>query len=76
MPYRYPAALIVALFLFAPAALAQKPEARSPLEVGADRTETLARASADLQVAPDGTPRALYRVGYAVQSCHARGDGP
>ncbi|MEP0548973.1 MAG: T9SS type A sorting domain-containing protein [Rhodothermales bacterium] len=68
MPYRYPAALVAALFLFASAALAQKPEARSPLEVGADRAETLARANADRQVAPDGTPRALYRVDYAVRS--------
>ena len=67
LTYRYPVAALAALFLFASSAFAQKPEPRSALEIGTDPVESLSRASADLQIAADGTPRALYRIDYAAQ---------
>ena len=67
MFYRYSVALLAALVLFASPALAQKPEPRSSLEVGTDPIESVSRASNGMQVAEDGTPRALYNIDYAVQ---------
>ncbi|MEM1041393.1 MAG: T9SS type A sorting domain-containing protein [Bacteroidota bacterium] len=66
MPRRY-TALVLAALVFSSAALAQKPEPRSALEIGTDAvSETV--ADADGLRAADGTPRALYRQNYAVDA--------
>ena len=67
MVYRYSAALLAALVLFASPVFAQKPEPRSSLEIGSDPIEPLARTAPGMRVAPDGTPRALYNIDYAAQ---------
>ena len=66
MIYRYSAAVLAALVLFASAAVAQKPEPRSALEIGTDAVENVARTTPDRLIAADGTPRALFHVDYAV----------
>lgn len=66
MTYRYPT-LVLAVFVFATAALAQKPEPRSALEIGTDAAPEWVAAIDGLRTA-DGTPRALYRQDYAVDA--------
>ncbi len=65
MSHRYSVAAFAALFLFASAAFAQKPEPRSALEIGADPVPEITAGTDGLRAA-DGTPRALYRLNYAV----------
>ena len=67
MTYRTPTALLAALVLFTSAAFAQKPEPRSPLEIGHDPVESVERVAPDRLVAADGTPRALFHVDYALR---------
>ncbi|HYE94882.1 MAG TPA: hypothetical protein VD962_01635, partial [Rubricoccaceae bacterium] len=57
-------ALAVAVLLLPGSAIAQQ---RSPLEIGEDYVEAVAATGAG-EARADGTPRALYRLDYAVRS--------
>ncbi len=67
MSHRYPVAALAALLLFATAALAQKPEPRSALEIGDDAVAVPTLDGTSLRAA-DGTPRARYQLAYAVDA--------